>query len=31
MKDPQYKVKMPDFPFKDGELDALVAYLQTLK
>lgn len=31
MKDPQYKVKMPTFPFKDGELDALVAYLQTLK
>jgi mono/diheme cytochrome c family protein len=31
MKDPQYKVKMPVFPFKDGELDALVAYLGTLK
>jgi cytochrome c2 len=25
------KVKMPTFPFKDGELDALVAYLQTLR
>ncbi len=31
MKDPQYKVTMPAFPFKDGELDELVAYLQTLK
>jgi len=25
------KVKMPLLPFKDGEVDALVAYLQTLK
>ena len=25
------KVKMPVVPFKDGEVDALVTYLQTLK
>ncbi len=25
------KVKMPAFSFKDGELDALVAYLRTLR
>jgi cytochrome c2 len=31
LTDPGYKVKMPTFPFKDGEIDALVAYLQTLK
>jgi cytochrome c2 len=31
LSDPAYKVKMPTFPFKEGEIDDLVAYLQTLK
>jgi len=31
LTDPGNKVKMPTFPFKDGEIDALIAFLQTLK
>lgn len=31
LADSKAKIKMPTFAFEDGELDALVAYLQTLK
>lgn len=31
LKDSTAKVKMPKFPLKDEEIDALVAYLQTLR
>lgn len=31
LADSKAKIKMPALPFKDGEVDALVAYMQTLR